>query len=387
LQRLHSGREWLYVFLFVLGLGVLHLMANVVDSKLPQTVSYVVSPDAAPLSSLYVPQDGSAPTSYLIRNYALRYAIYPVLLVTFLVDRFSLVKYLGWLHWKSLGGGVLGVGLVATLVSSPYLEGYGQFPLVLLYQVGFRGSSAAFYVYAVVAWFLLVVLSYRFLDGKLPKHGALWLTFLLFASVEEVWEYAYYVHSMSPIRYTMFVNPPPLHFFTLYIWRATPTFLLLFYAYRLGFKGRVQGSWMERLFLASITMSALLIIIPKSVNPVWLSVSLRVIWAAAYISFAYYLVPESSHPRLIYKEFLRNWRLLLLTLLIALAFGFGMFVRNYEKPAVGLVNVFPAYFFVSLMGLAATVLYLTDHKHLNELERITPERQTAEEEEERVLVG
>jgi len=108
-------------------------MANVVDSKLPQTVSYVVSPDAAPLSSLYVPQDGSAPTSYLIRNYALRYAIYPVLLVTFLVDRFSLVKYLGWLHWKSLGGGVLGVGLVATLVSSPYLEGYGQFPLVLLY--------------------------------------------------------------------------------------------------------------------------------------------------------------------------------------------------------------------------------------------------------------
>ena len=363
-KRLHSDREWLILFLFAAGLAGVHFAANLFGGQVPQAVAYVLSPaENKPLSQLYI-EDGVISPAYLIRNYGLRFAIYPVLLFTFLADRFGLARYLRRVSWRVLAGGLMGVGAVGLLVSKPYLftpslVGGSRAQLLLVTQVRFEGSSAHVYVYAIVTWILLAVLCFRVLDRKLPKHAALWVTFLIFMSVEEVWEYANYVWGALPITYMEFVNPPPLHFFTLYLWRATPTFILLFYAYRWGFKQRVQGSWMERLFFVALTASALLIIFPTPPFSFWMSLSLRIFWSAAYVAFAYYLNGHHAAIGRVLKPF--PWRMFTLSMLTGLIIIFASTVRGVYTPAWDVRNIFPTYLLVALLGCAGAYLALTDN--------------------------
>jgi len=349
--------------LFAAGLAGVHFAANLFGGQVPHAVAYVMSPaENSPLSQLYI-EDGVISPAYLIRNYGLRFAIYPVLLFAFLADRFGLARYLMRVSWRVLAGGLMGVGAVGLLVSKPYLftpslVGGSRAQLLLVTQVRFEGSSAHVYVYAIATWILLAVLCFRVLDRKLPKHAALWVTFLIFMSVEEVWEYANYVWAALPITYMEFVNPPPLHFFTLYLWRATPTFILMFYAYRWGFKQRVQGSWMERLFFTALTASALLIIFPKPPFSFWLSLSLRIFWSAAYVSFAYYLNGNHAAIGRALKPF--PWRIFVLSLLTGLTIIFASTVRGVYAPDWVVRNIFPPYLLVGLLGGAGAYFALTD---------------------------
>lgn len=291
-MQINSSRGWIYVFTIVLSLSLFHLIINLYVGLLPHSIKYFLNPiDNYVLSDMYLEDGGGASLSYIIRNFFLRYSIYPVMIFTFIVDRYSLFTKFN-LSYRKLSVLLLITVSIFLLLSNPYLEGYNYFPHIFLYQIVFVNSSAAMYVYALPLFLVSIIIIYRYLVLKMPWHLALWFSFLIFMSYEEVWEYAVYIYYALPIN-IMDIVDIPLNNISLWLWRATPTILLIFYSLKQGFIKPIRNSVLTKTFLVALIISIILIVFP--VYSTWISVSLRFFWMLFYISFSYSFYRRPLH--------------------------------------------------------------------------------------------
>lgn len=274
-MRLQTNRGYLYILVFLLSLAAMHFTIHLLSNSLPQLVKYAIGESNHPLKDSY----GGFSVTYMARYISVRYLIYPALLCTFLIDHFNKEKWLNFLSSKMLFALLGLMGISVTIISQPKIE-IDKIPL--LAAIRFPEGSG-FYIYAIITWILLIVLSYGFLKGKLPKHHALWITLLLFLSIDEVWEYSPFLRSDIISGASGVANVPLQLAISNTIWRAAPSFLLLYYIYRFGSKPSL-------LLSASLALSiffSLLNFIATGFE--YIGVSLRVLWAATYILLAHNL--------------------------------------------------------------------------------------------------
>jgi len=266
------------VFIFIVSLAAVHLIANIIINTLPHTITFIIGTSPSPLDTPYLRSSDIASTfSYIARNYVIRFIMYPALIFTFLIDHSDKERLLKIVNTKTILLAIICMWAAIIAISKGYIElsyGYGGW-YILLAVIRFQ-SGAGFYIYAAITWTLLVTLSYYILQKKMPKHHALWITLLIFLSVQEVWEYSPFMWAYIIQGYHSVV----LTTVTSIIWRAAPSFLLIFYAYKMKFNLNIRFLIS---FAISIAFSLLLIIRTDlySIGP-----SLRILWSVTYVMYA-----------------------------------------------------------------------------------------------------
>lgn len=273
-KRLHSNHRYLHLFIFIASITTMHLVSHLVSHSTPQILKSILDPSHnPPLDELY---NGGWSITYLFRNLSLVYSIYPSLLFTFLMDYYKKDRWLKWLNWKIILIFLVSITIIVTLLGKPRLN----VPYGLPFYANIRfGTGGNFYIFGIITWILLVVLSFKILQNKMRKHHALWLTLLIFLSCQEVWEYAVYVWGSLVYAEPITVSMNLL--ISLHIWRALPSMLLIYYACKFGFSS-FQKWFFLSLFIS--VMASLLLIVRTDLFV--FSPFLRVTWAISYLLFA-----------------------------------------------------------------------------------------------------
>jgi len=216
-MQLHSTRGYSYILAFLLMLVFIHFVTHLALGSTPYMIQRVINPTQP------ITKEGSSPALF-IRYLIVRYMVYAALLFVFFLDHIKNPKWLKLLTTKVLSVAVL-TAFSVVLSGRVYYQGVPNNPEQFIFGllVNFWGIDLR--VYVLATWICLFLLSFHFLHKKLAVHHALWIAALIFLSCEEVWEYVPYYITM--IRFNL---PITLLTITLCIWRAGPTFLLLFYA-------------------------------------------------------------------------------------------------------------------------------------------------------------
>lgn len=276
-KRLHSNRQYLHLFLFIGSITALHLVSHLVSQSTPQIVQSIIDPsNSPPLDELY---NGGWSITYLFRNLSLMYSIYPTIFLIFLMDYYEKGCWLKWLNWKIILIFLVSIVTVVSLAGNPHL--YIPSGMIYYTKVVF-GSGGAFTLFGITTWILLLVLSFKILQNKMQKHHALWLTLLIFLSCQEVWEYAPYI--WGAIVYPEPITLPTNLLISLHTWRAMPSMLLIYYAFKLGFSSLKESFFLS--FFISVAASLFLIV---RTDLYLFAPFLRVIWAITYVLFAFSL--------------------------------------------------------------------------------------------------
>lgn len=237
-KTLHSKTGYFTIFLFLCSLILIHLSTHYFSHSVPVIIKHLTNSTANPL-----PYAEQAYTVIFSRYLVLRYAIYPLFLFTYFFDHIkkSSFTFFKWLTPKNIT-----LLLVATFIFVASLSkiNYCETP-IFQYPVALRliFLNRYLYVYALLLWLVFLCLSYNQFFKVFNVPHSLWLTSLAFLSLEEVWEYPVYLHTM--IQRQLTVTAPIV---TMYLWRATPTFLLIFYLWK--FKAKLS-----RIFVFLISMS------------------------------------------------------------------------------------------------------------------------------------
>lgn len=283
-MRLHNNKEYLFIFLFITAITLFHLFIHLLYGDIPQIIKYFVEPSTnTALDNMYL-YENHMPLSYIFRNTVLRYTIYPIFLFTFIIDRFNLQYILKYINWKTISVSILIISSIVIMVSNPYLNGLNRWPYYFLYQISFNNSSAAIYIYSLILWISIIIISFKYFDSKLLKNHTIWFTALIFLSIEEVWQYAVYIQSYFIQGNENIINMSSLEIVSLYLWRGIPTILLIYYIYKYRFNLKKTLFYFS--LMLSIGASIYLILYPEFTI---FSVFLRIVWAFTYILLAYSL--------------------------------------------------------------------------------------------------
>jgi len=273
-KQLHSDTKYLHLAIFIGSITTIHLLSHLVSQSTPQILKYIMEPSHnSPLNHLY---NGGWSITYLFRNLSLAFSIYPAVLFTFLFDHYKKEGWLKWVNWKTILIFLVSITTIITILGKPRLD--TTYNLAIFLNLRFE-TGGNVYLFAIITWILLIVLSFKILHDKMPKHHALWLALLVFLSCQEVWEYAPYI-------WAHLVNPQPITvpanlLMSLHTWRAMPSILLICYAYKFGFN--THKKYFVASFFISVT-SSLLLIFYTALYPI--SPFLRVTWAVTYLLFA-----------------------------------------------------------------------------------------------------
>lgn len=272
-MRLHTDRGFFYILLFLISLACLHLTVHLSSGSLPQLGKYILGESKTPLAPAY----GGFSFTYIARHISTRYFIYPALFFTFLIDHFNKEKWLKSITPKIMFITLCSISVVVTILAKPTLETH---TIPFLVTIRFPEGSG-FYIYAIITWIILVAVSYKFLGDRIPKHHALWITLLIFLSVEEVWEYSPFLWSLILYGAVGLANVPLQLSVSITIWKASPSFLLIYYAYKFGLKPSFP---LISSLVVSIFFSLLLLV---RTDLVFIGVCLRLFWACSYALIAY----------------------------------------------------------------------------------------------------
>jgi len=92
-------------------------------------------------------------------------------------------------------------------------------------RINFENTNAHIYIYSLILWITLVLIVFKIFEDKLYPHYTLFMTYLIFNSAQDIWEYA-------PFIVYFFMPTNIFYVIILHINNLIPTFLLLFYWYK-----------------------------------------------------------------------------------------------------------------------------------------------------------